>query len=51
MKKNKIEVIRNQSIVSNQKKKKLDIEKKEKLIKDLEAKINIEQQKKKEFDE
>ena len=50
-KKNKIEVIRNQSIVSNQKKKKLDIEKKEKLIKDLEAKINIEQQKKKEFDE
>ena len=51
LKKNKIEVIRNQSIVSNQKKKKLDIEKKEKLIKDLEAKINIEQQKKKEFDE
>ena len=51
LKKNKIEVIRNQSIVSNQKKKKLDIEKKEKLIKDLEAKINIEQQKNKEFDE
>ena len=51
VKKNKIEVIRNQSIISNQKKKILDIEKKEKLIKDLEKKINIEQQKKKEFDD
>ena len=50
-KKNKIEVIRNQSIISNQKKKLLDIEKKEKLIKDLEKKIKIEQQKKKEFDD
>ena len=51
LKKNKIEVIRSQSILSNQKKKILDIEKKEQLIKDLEKKINIEQQKKKEFDE
>ena len=51
LKKNKIEVIRSQSILSNQKKKILDIEKKEQLIKDLENKINIEQQKKKEFDE
>ena len=50
-KKNKIEVIRNQSIISNQKKKLLDIEKKEKLIKELEKKIKIEQQKKKEFDD
>ena len=50
-KKNKIEVIRNQSIISNHKKKLLDIEKKEKLIKDLEKKIKIEQQKKKEFDD
>ena len=50
-KKNKIEVIRNQSILNNQKKKMLDIEKKEQLIKDLEKKINIEEQKKKEFDE
>ncbi len=51
IKKNKIEVIRNQSILTNQKKKILDIEKKEKIIKDLEKKINIEQQKKKEFDD
>ena len=51
IKKNKIEVIRNQSILTNQKKKILDIEKKEKMIKDLEKKINIEQQKKKEFDD
>jgi hypothetical protein len=51
IKKNKIEVIRNQSILTNQRKKILDIEKKEKLIKDLEKKINIEQQKKKEFDD
>ena len=50
-KKNKIEVIRNQSIISNQKKKLLDIEKKEKLIKDLEKKIKIEQQKKKEYED
>jgi len=50
-KKNKIEVIRNQSIISNQKKKLLDIEKKEKLIKNLKKKIKIEQQKKKEFDD
>lgn len=51
IKKNKIEVIRNQSILTNQKKKILDIGKKEKMIKDLEKKINIEQQKKKEFDD
>jgi hypothetical protein len=51
LKKNKIEVIRSQTILNNQKKKILDIEKKEQLIKDLEKKINIEQQKKKEFDE
>ena len=51
IKKNKIEVIRNQSILTNQKKKISDIEKKEKMIKDLEKKINIEQQKKKEFDD
>ena len=51
IKKNKIEVIRNQYILTNQKKKILDIEKKEKMIKDLEKKINIEQQKKKEFDD
>ena len=51
IKKNKIEVIRNQSILTNQKKKILDIEKKEKMIKNLEKKINIEQQKKKEFDD
>ena len=51
IKKNKIEVIRNQSILTNQKKKILDIEKKEKMIKDLEKKINTEQQKKKEFDD
>ena len=50
-KKNKIEKIRNQSMISSQKKKIIDIEKKEKLIKDLEKKINIEQQKKKEFDD
>ena len=51
LKKNKIEVIRSQSKLGSQKKKILDIEKKEQLIKDLENKINIEQQKKKEFDE
>ena len=51
IKKNKIEVIRNQSILTNQRKKILDIEKKEKMIKELEKKINIEQQKKKEFDD
>ena len=51
IKKNKIEVIRNQSVLTNQRKKILDIEKKEKMIKDLEKKINIEQQKKKEFDD
>ena len=50
-KKNKIEVIRSRSIISNQKKKMLEIEKKEQLIKDLEKKINLEEQKKKEFDE
>ena len=51
IKKNKIEVIRNQSVLTNQKKKILDIEKKEKMIKDLEKKINLEQQKKKEFED
>ena len=51
IKKNKIEVIRNQTILSSQRKKILDIEKKEKMIKDLEKKISIEQKKKKEFDD
>ena len=51
IKKNNIEVIRNQSVLTNKRKKILDIEKKEKMIKDLEKKINIEQQKKKEFDD
>ena len=46
-KKNKIEVIRSQSKLSNQRKKMVDIEKKEKIIKDLEKKINLELKKKK----
>ena len=51
IKKNKIEVLRNQTILNNHKKKILDIDKKEKLIKDLEKKINVEQQKKQELDD
>ena len=50
-KKNKIEVIRSQSKLSNQRKKMVDIEKKENIIKDLEKKINLELKKKKEFDD
>ena len=50
-KKNKIEVLRNQSQFNSQKKKIIKITKKEKLIKDLEKKINLELQKKKEFDD
>ena len=50
-KKNKIEVIRNQSVIRNQNKKISDLEKKKKLIKDIEKKIILEQQKKKEFDD
>ena len=50
-KKNKIEVIRSQFKLGNQKKQILEIKKKEKLIKDLEKKINLELQKKNEFDE
>jgi hypothetical protein len=49
-KKNKIEVIRTQFKLGSQKKQILDIKKKEKLIKDLEKKINLELQKKNEYD-
>ena len=50
MKKNKIEVIRSQAIQKTQKRKMLEIEKKESIIKDLEAKINYEIKRKKELE-
>ena len=51
MKKNKIEVIRSQDAQKLQKKRMLEIEKKEGIIKDLEQKINYEINKKKELEE
>ena len=48
---NKTEVIRNQINNNSQKKKMAEIKKKEELIKNLEAKINLENKKKKELDE
>ena len=50
-KKNKIEVIRSQFKLGNQKKQILEIKKKEKLIKDLEKKINLELEKKNKYNE
>ena len=51
MKKNKIEVIRSQDAQKLQKRRMLEIEKKEGIIKDLEQKINYEINKKKELEE
>ena len=50
MKKNKVEVIRSQSIQNNQRRKILEIEKKENLIKDLENKLIFEKQRNKELE-
>ena len=50
MKKNKIEVIRSQAVQKNQKRKMMEIEKKEGIIKDLEEKINYEINRKKELE-
>ena len=50
MKKNKIEVIRSQAIQKSHKKKIMEIEKKEGIIKDLEEKINFEIKRKKELE-
>ena len=50
MKKNKIEVIRSQAIQKGHKKKIMEIEKKEGIIKDLEEKINFEIKRKKELE-
>ena len=51
IKKNKIEVIRNQEAQKIQKRKMVEIEKKEGIIKDLEQKINYEMNRKKELEE
>lgn len=50
MKKNKIEVIRSQAIQKSHKRKIMEIEKKESIIKDLEEKINFEIKRKKELE-